>query len=83
MIARATNAAANRCDPKGAPIVTERGYPLGRAEWCSYFFTPETATHFGGVPESICPEGQGSVGFGAVEGGPAWVLGADGADGMA
>jgi hypothetical protein len=50
---------------------------------CSYFFTPETATHFGGVPESICPEGHGSVGFAAVEGGAPEVLGADGADGMA
>jgi hypothetical protein len=50
---------------------------------CSYFFTPETATHFGGVPESICPEGQGSVGFAAVEGGAPPRLGADGADGMA
>jgi hypothetical protein len=30
-----------------------------------------SATHFGGVPERICPEGQGSVGFGAVDGGPA------------
>jgi hypothetical protein len=50
---------------------------------CSYFFTPETATHFGGVPESICPEGHGSVDFAAVEGGAPCVLGADGADGMA
>jgi hypothetical protein len=49
------------------PTVAERRYPLV----CSYFLTPETATHFGGVPESICPEGQGSVGFGAAEGGPA------------
>jgi hypothetical protein len=50
------------------------------ARWCrahrveiverSYFFTPETATHFGGVPASIWPEGHGSVGFGAAEGGP-------------
>jgi hypothetical protein len=53
------------------------------AQMCGYFFTPETATHLGGVPESICPEGQGSVGFGAVDGGPPEVLGADGADGMA
>src|SRR6266576_2477736 len=45
---------------------------------CSYFLTPETATHFGGVPASICPEGQGSVGFGAAEGGAPGTLGADG-----
>ena len=32
--------------------------------------------YFGGVPESICPEGHGSVGFGAVEGGAPEVLGA-------
>jgi hypothetical protein len=64
--------------------ITERGYPLARADvQRSYFFTSEAATHFGGVPESICPEGHGSVGFEAVEGGAPEVLGADGADGMA
>jgi hypothetical protein len=73
--------AGSLCSRK-APPVAERGYPLDRADG-SYFFTPETATHFGGVPERICPEGQGSVGFGAVEGGPLCVLGAEGADGMA
>ena len=61
------------------------GLPSGAIRWfaeaCSYFFTPETATHFGGVPASIWPEGQGSVGFAAVEGGAPCVLGADGADG--
>jgi hypothetical protein len=50
---------------------------------CSYFFTPETATHFGGVPANIWPEGQGSVSFAAVEGGAHCVLGADGAEGRA
>jgi hypothetical protein len=47
-----------------------QGIPARRRRCVTYFFTPETATHFGGVPESICPEGHGSVGFGAVEGGP-------------
>jgi hypothetical protein len=32
-----------------APPVAERGYPSAH----SYFFTPETATHLGGVPDSI------------------------------
>ncbi len=46
-----------------------------------YFLILEAATHFGGIPKSICPEGQGSAGFWAVEEGAP--LGADGADGVA
>jgi hypothetical protein len=82
VIASATKAADSRRGPNGAPPNHRAGLSTGSRRMCSYFFTSETATHFGGVPESICPEGHGSVGFAAVEGGALEVLGADGAAGM-